>query len=418
MSLADFEALLQDRMGLDVESIGPQLVARAVLERQAACQLADAQTYLELVRERPSELQALIEAVIVSETWFFRDREAFALLARHAVEAWLPAHADGLLRLLSVPCATGEEPYSMAIALLESGFPAHRFTIDAVDISERTIHLARQALYGQNAFRGDRLEFRDRHFARSPSGYQLADAVRAKVSFRQGNLLGAGHLPGSAIYHAIFCRNVLIYFDPTARHRTVEVLTRLLTPGGLLFVGPSETALLAGATFASARTPLTFAFHKQEPSADTGGRLGPAPTGGRPTPLAPRRGGPTSPAVARAVTAPPALARVLDAAAGIEVATRLADEGRLREASELCAEHLRRHGPSARALHLMGLLCEAAGRPSEAIDCHRKALYLDPDHEETLLHLAFLLHKQGDTAGGDLLRGRARRRAQKGGGTP
>ena len=126
-SLNDFDRLLKQAMGLDVASIGASALARAVQERQRACSVQDAGAYLERVRASDAELQALIEAVVIPETWFFRDRAAFAALVRFVQVEWLPFHADGCLRLLSLACSTGEEPYSMAMALLDAGLLPNRF---------------------------------------------------------------------------------------------------------------------------------------------------------------------------------------------------------------------------------------------------------------------------------------------------
>src|SRR5207249_345639 len=213
-------------------------------KRLLACELQETHAYWERVRASEAELQELIEAVVVPETWFFRDREAFAALALTVYEDWLGAHPEDDLRLLSLPSSTGEEPYSMAMALLDAGFPANRFRVDAVDISARALARAGHAVYGKNSFRGNELGFRDRHFEATTHGYRLSDAVRRQVQFQQGNLLAAGFLPGVESYDVIFCRNVLIYFDRAAQDRALTVLVRLLTPKGVLFVAPSETGLL------------------------------------------------------------------------------------------------------------------------------------------------------------------------------
>src|SRR5471032_983185 len=149
MGLADLESLLKASMGLSVASIGSAAIARAVQERVSACHVADLHAYLELVRASGTELQALIEAVVVPETWFFRDRHAFVALARLAREEWLPSHREGALALLSLPCSTGEEPYSMAMALLDADVPANRFRVDAVDISTRSLAQGLHAVYGK-----------------------------------------------------------------------------------------------------------------------------------------------------------------------------------------------------------------------------------------------------------------------------
>jgi chemotaxis protein methyltransferase WspC len=117
-------------------------------------------------------------------------------------------------------------------------------------------------VYGKNAFRGHALGFRNRHFAPTPCGYHLANAVRQQVHFQQGNVFSTDFLPGTALYDVIFCRNMLIYFDDATQERALNVLARLLTSQGVLFVGPSETGLLLRHDFVSAKMPLAFAFRK------------------------------------------------------------------------------------------------------------------------------------------------------------
>jgi len=416
MVAAEFERLLQATMGLDAATIGSPAVERAVQERQVACGLSDPAAYLDRVRTSEVELQNLIEAVVVPETWFFRDREAFAALARIVFESWVPHHPAGALRLLSLPCSTGEEPYSMAMALLDAGLPGDRFRIDAVDISERSLALARHADYGPNSFRGRDLGFRDRHFGASPRGWRLNDVVRSRVSFQQGNLFAPGCLPGAGIYDSIFCRNVLIYFDRAAQDEVVAVLRRLLTAEGALFVGPSETGLLLNHDFVSAKIPLAFAFRKA-PAVPP--QLAAALPEARRRSILVRPLVPSLPRVAappRPRTVPVPSVPAVTAAAGIEEAARLADQGRFAEAEAICQAHMRDHCATAEILYLMGLLRDAAGRLDEAAQYYRKTLYLDRDHREALSHLALLLRKQGDLPGAQLLLARASRAERKGAG--
>jgi chemotaxis protein methyltransferase WspC len=263
-ALTEFGDLLKQSIGLDVDSIGLSAIERAVQERQSAFNAFDRTAYWQRLRASDAELQALIEAVVVPETWFFRDREAFTTVARIAHEQWLRGPPTSVLRLLSLPSSTGEEPYSMAMALLDAGIPADRFRIDAVDVSARALAYAEQATYGKNSFRGRDLAFRDRHFEPDARGQRLKDAVRRQVRFQQGNILAQEFLPGTETYDAIFCRNLLIYFDRTTQDRAIHVLQRLLKANGTLFVAPSETGVLLNHDFASARVPLAFAFHKRD----------------------------------------------------------------------------------------------------------------------------------------------------------
>jgi chemotaxis protein methyltransferase WspC len=416
MGLAALEGLLKASMGLSAVSIGSAAIARAVQERLAACNLGDSLAYLERVRASGTELQALIEAVVVPETWFFRDRHAFISLARLVREEWLPRHSGGVLSLLSLPCSTGEEPYSMAMALFDASIPANRFRVDAVDISARSLAHAMRGVYGRNSFRGAELGFRDRHFDVTPEGYRVTESVRHQVRFEQGNLFAADLLPGAGIYDVIFCRNVLIYFDRPTQDRALAVLNRLLPPTGVLYVAPAETALPASHGLVSTNEPLAFAFRKA-------GMIQPAPKRKAAVPVRPpmpqRSGVQVAPALhaARAVFGAPMVAplarpnpgRSADPAVDLNEAALLADQGHFVEAATRCEAHLRRSGPSVTAFYLMGLVRDATGKHSEAAAYYRKALYLDPNHYDTQIHLALLMEKEGDSAGAQVLRNRARR---------
>lgn len=405
MSAPDFAALLHDIMGLDVSSIGATAVERAVTERVAACKLADAAAYWQRLQSSEAERQELVEAVVVPETWFFRDREAYAALAQLAQDAAL-RHAAAL-RLLSLPCATGEEPYSMAMALLDAGLGAAQFRIDAVDISERALARARLGEYGRNSFRGGELGFRERHFEAGAHGFRLRDRVRSAVQFRQANLLAPDFNPGASAYDVIFCRNLLIYFDVPTQDRALAVLQRRLLDSGTLFVGPAETSLLLRHDFVSARLPMAFAFRKAvaEPAAP------PAPAARKavPTPVsvpcAPAR---RTPPPKRTRPAPEPAPQALRGTS-LERAARLADQGQLAEAAHTCEALLREQGPSAAVFQLLGVVRGAAGQLAEAAQFFRKALYLQPDHAEALAHLAYTLEQQGDRGGAQVLRARLRR---------
>ena len=386
------EILLHEAMGLDVASIGASAVERAVQVRMQACNRSDLQAYIALARASEAELQQLIETIVVPETWFVRDPQAFSLLSRWACESWLPETPQGPLRLLSLPCSTGEEPYSMAMTLLEAGFPAGRLSIDAVDISERSLALARRAIYGKNSFRGTELAFRGHHFDETSAGWQLRESVQALVHFQQGNVFAEDFLPGTERYDAIFCRNVLIYFDRATQDRAIAVLQRLLARKGIIFVGPSETGLLLSHGFAAIKAPLAFAFRRADQAAAAKKQ--------------------TSSAAASARVAPPPPPRSpkeMVLSDGLDAAVELADAGLFADAAALCAEHVRKSGASARAFRLIAMIRAQAGDSDGAAANYRSALYLDPNDYEALIHLGLLLEKRGDASGAGVLFRRAKR---------
>jgi len=414
MGVPDFETLLKGSIGLNAASIGPSAIERAVEERLAACNFGDRRAYWEHLRVSDAELQELIDAVVVPETWFFRDSESFAALAGLVREEWLRKPWNGVLPLLSLPCSTGEEPYSMAMALLDASIPPERFRVDAVDISRRALAQAGRAVYGKNSFRSDELEFRDRHFDTTAQGYRVSKPVRRQVHFRQGNLFGADLLPGVELYDVIFCRNVLIYFDRATQDRALVVLTRLLKAKGVLFVAPAETALPSAHGFVSTKLPLAFAFRRAAavpPKAKEAADPVERPSARRPpTRAVPRHHLRAASARPAAV---PSAALPLEKASDIREAMRLADQGHFVEAATACDEHLRRHGPSGTAFYLMGLVRDATGNQPEAASYYKKALYLEPNHAEAQIHLALLMEKQGDSAGAQVLRNRTRRLEQE-----
>jgi chemotaxis protein methyltransferase WspC len=418
LGMGEIADLLNRTMGLDTASIGPATLERAVRRRRDACAAADPRAYLAHLKCSQGELQALIESVVVPETWFLRDREAFAALASLG-GARCSRASDEVLRVLSLPCSTGEEPYSIAMTLLDAGLGADRFHVDAVDISAQALERARRAIYGRNSFRGSGLGFRDRHFEATPQGFRLRDVVRGQVRFRHGNLFAEILPPNADLYHVVFCRNVLIYFDRAGQDRAVGVLSRLLEAGGLLFVGSSESALLLAHGFVSLRLPLTFAFRKPGAGARVRAEVEPSSTRRSAVRASASRGPLPQPPAFPGIVPPGPRPRVPEAPAemakGLVEAGRLADQGHLAEAARQCEDHLARHGPSAQAYYLLGLVRDARGHPVEAAVLYRKALYLDPLHAESLGHLALLLEGLGDASGARAVLGRASRQAQKAG---
>jgi len=409
-------------MGLDAASIGVSLLARTVRLRMKSRGLKQAEDYLKILKTSTTELNDLIESVVVTETWFFRGNEPFAATARLVVNDWLPAHPARPLRVLSVPCASGEEPYSVAMTLLDAGLTPGQFEVHAVDISERALARARRGVYGKNSFRGKDLGFRNRYFKATKEGYLLAESVRNCVRFQKGNLLDEECLTQRGLYDFIFCRNLLIYFNRETQAKAVRKLEQLLAPCGLCFVGAAELPLVLSDGFVSANIPMAFACRKAAAVARNVTRDVCRVSGENPSrhsSLATRH--PPSSVPAQALRSPPPSANIAPSKpsergderaneALLETAQRLADEGKLAEAAKICQAHLDATGPSAEAYYLLGLVQDAGSDAARAEDFYKKALYLQPNHYEALLHLALLKEKDGDAVAARVLRQRARRK--------
>jgi chemotaxis protein methyltransferase WspC len=407
MSLAPIIALLGQTIGLDVASVGLSLIERAVKERVHANNLRDISQYAELLQRSQTELQSLVELVVIPETYFFRSPESFTALRQMAGEQFL--FGTDKIRVLSVACSTGEEPYSIAMTLLDAGLPSEKFQIDAIDISAHLLDIGRLGLFGGNSFRGKDFRFRDQYFQKTNAGFRLCERVRQCVKFEQRNVLEERFRLGGEPYDFIFCRNLLIYFDTEAQRQTLKSLSELLTADGLLFVGSAETGLLSQHGFSSVKLPMAFACRKSDPVAfDTLPKVKPpkvwSPAKARQSEVF-RKPDLVTPKKAVAETAKHEIKSVPDLA----LAEQLADQGRLGEAAEICEVFLSEQGPSARAFHLLGLIRDCAGDQYQANEFYRKALYLEPDHYDSLIHLALLADKNGDSAAATALKNRAHR---------
>lgn len=392
-------AFLKQKIGLEASTVGSRTVERAIRSRVIALRLKDTGEYWAFLKTSTDELNELIDAVVVRETWFFRDEESFAMLARWVSGDWLAAHPSRVLRILSVPCSTGEEPYSAAMALLDAGISPLRFEIDGVDISPYALDRAKGAIYGNNSFRTKDSGFQDRHFTKTPKGYALAERVRRQVKFQRGNLTAIEFLPGEEVYDIIFCRNVLIYFDRPTQELVAGVLKRLLAAKGLLFVGRSESALMLSCGFVPCDRSTAGVCRKPSP----GPAGGSAPPPSRPSlPPRARAAGPASappPRPAPFSSVPAASGRKASkrAMTGLDLAGQLADRGLLEEARGLCEAYLREDSLSAPAHFLLGTVLEAVGHTKSAYVAYSKAAYLDPDNYDVLAHLSLLAEKLGES---------------------
>ncbi|MGR3887932.1 CheR family methyltransferase [Pseudomonas sp. 1152_12] len=405
-----FFAFLKERIGLDVASVGEAIIERAVRQRSQVTQAQTPQAYWQHLQSSLDEQQALIEAVIVPETWFFRYPESFATLARLAKARLVEIKQMRALRILSLPCSTGEEPYSIAMALLDAGLAPHQFKVLGLDVSPLSVERARRGVYGKNSFRGGDIDFRERHFTEEPEGYRIADRVREQVRLQVGNLLDPGLLANELAYDFVFCRNLLIYFDQPTQKQVFDVLKALTHEDGVLFIGPAEGSLLGRHGMRSIGVPQSFAFSRHvepvKPEPIFVPIPAPAPALQRSAAPIPPKPRPFSTVSAHVV---PIKAPQTDAGDLLSRIATLANEGKSAEARAVCEQYLSHHPPAAQVFYWLGLLSDVAGSALEAQGYYRKALYLEPQHPQALMHLAALLESQGDSAGARRLQARAAR---------
>ncbi|OEZ94831.1 CheR family methyltransferase [Duganella phyllosphaerae] len=413
------QIMLRAATGLNLSK---QVVDRAIRARVVSSGALDTDDYLG--RMTPEELTALVELVVVPESWFYRDQQAFHATADYLKQQTL-VEPNRLFHVLSLPCAGGEEPYTMAMVLLDAGIPADRFMVDAFDISPVCVARAKTGVYGRNAFRNQDLAFRERHFSEDgKDAWRISDAVRKQVRFHQGNVLEMTMARRAGFYDVIFCRNLLIYFDKPTTSAAIRNLDTMLKRDGLLFVGYAEVPSLCANGFAPLPYAQAFGLIKDaEAAARKKARVVTAPAVPAPTvriarPAMPVAATPApAPATATATTLKRPAAAVVKAPAArpapsrdlLAGARRLADLGQLKEAERDCRDHLAQHPESAEAYFILGLINELTNKHVQAQDYWKRCIYLQPDHYEALCHLALLADTSGDAATASALKARAAR---------
>ncbi|MBX3246436.1 MAG: protein-glutamate O-methyltransferase CheR [Myxococcales bacterium] len=229
------------------------VVERRLRERLTALGLSDYGEYYRLLRfdlGGQAELERAIELLTTNETYFFR--EAYQLQAFE--EEILPSlaarnAARKRLTIWSAGCSSGEEVYTIAMLVAQTErFDGWEVRVFGSDISRRVLAQARRAVYREPSFRAMPSRF-DRHFVETSEGRAVRPEIRAMCHFGQLNLLDHGRSAIVGAVDVIFCRNVLIYFDPTSRARVVRTFFDRLVPGGYLLLGHSESLLRSSTDF-------------------------------------------------------------------------------------------------------------------------------------------------------------------------
>lgn len=415
MHYPEIEEFLMKTIGLDPASIGSKSVERAIKARMELASLREETKYLALLQENEVEQAALIETVIVPETWFFRDQGPFDYLREYVALEWKPANKDRVFRVLSVPCSTGEEPFSIAITLIEAGLGDNDFSIDAVDISMHSLQKAKRGIYGKSSFREKDNDYIDRYFSTRERGFQVSEQILNAVHFQFGNILNPDFSANRFPYDAVFCRNLLIYMTQEAKKRILGVLDSILVHGGVFFTGHTETMLVRSFGYSIVKRPRVFACKKAErpqkvkvkEREKTKPIITVASLSVRPAP--------SLPAVPNAYAHPAQSVEntkaTMQEGSGplLDRIRELGDRGAIEEALVACKEALKEYTLNSEVYYLMGLLHDTSDKSDKAEECFLKALYLDPNHYPALVKLYLLYEQRGDITRAKAYRDRASR---------
>jgi two-component system CheB/CheR fusion protein len=235
-------SLIRDQCGADFSFYKPSVIDRRIARRISINQLENLEEYYRYLHTSPREANVLFNELLICVTRFFRDREAFEFLENTALPDLLKAVPVGEPIRVWVPsCSTGEEAYSLAMLFTDEmrrqkkNWPVKIF---ATDISKKAIENASQGLYSESEVADVPPEKLRRYFARRAEGWQISQGLRQMVVFARHDLLKD---PPFTKLDLVSCRNVLIYFQPPLQSRVINLFHFALKPGGVLFLGNSET---------------------------------------------------------------------------------------------------------------------------------------------------------------------------------
>lgn len=265
LDLAPFKRLIRQRCGLVFEGVGERRLATVLSERMVGC---DAQHYLARLEADTDEFARVVNQLTINETYFFREMEQFELLTNVLVPRLMSRRPSGVpIRILSAGCSSGEEPYSIAMALFDrfGESTLQRFRIVAGDIDSSVIARAREARYSEFSFRSVGQGVRSRYFRVEHNTHVLIDAVRNAVEFHELNLLHPAFAPTMSAFDIVFMRNVSIYFDIPIRSEIQRNLAAMMSGDGYLVTGMTETLANDLGVFSLVEDGGLYYFCRQAP---------------------------------------------------------------------------------------------------------------------------------------------------------
>jgi len=266
-----FCEFLYRRTGMSFAEGKRYFIDRRLEERIAVTGSSSFQGYFSLLRaDADNEIEHLINSFTVNETYFYREDHQLRCMTASLLGAVVSRKtAGGTVRIWSVPCSTGEEPYSIALWLMENWPEVDSYNIEIVgsDIDTRALKAAAEGIYGDRALMRLSPGLIARYFSKLADGnHQIDQGLRNSIEFTRVNLIDPQDMAQYRDFDLVFCRNVLIYFDDASRRQAAENLYNCLRPGGYICLGHSESMSRISPLFRVARFPDAIVY--QRPEAD------------------------------------------------------------------------------------------------------------------------------------------------------
>lgn len=360
-----FHDFLIRHSGLHFERRNIQMLIRGLDSRMTALQLTAYNDYYEYLRqnmERRNELQKLLQFLTVGETFFFRYQSHFKTLAKNTLATVLQSPAKKSVRIWSAGCSTGEEPYSIAMTIMEAipDWKKRDIRILATDINSRSLKRAREGVFSAWKMRVTPTEYLEKYFTVIGESYLVKDDVKSLVDFSYCNLQAPPPVTCES-FDVIFCRNVMIYFTTATTKKVVDMFAESLCPGGFLYLGHSETMVNVSSKFERLIHEGSFYYRKKSATAAE----------------------PEKPAVQ---AMPAAQARLGATGFSTSATATIVQPGQVKAVA----------GSNPDELFLRALTLLHQEHYSEAADVIRETLAVKPDHTGALLAAAQIWLAQGE----------------------
>jgi len=439
-----FRDYIHQHSGIFLEEQKADSLRISLVTRATRFGLLSLEEYYKLLVNDEAEFRELMNLVTINETSFFRFPAQFDALRQDVVPAILEGKSatQNTFRAWSAGCSTGEEPYSIAMTLLDSGLEGLGYAIDVLgtDVSTNALDRARAAIYPARALLSVPHSVSSRFFVPTPRGHQVVEKARNLVDFQYHNLIKEPYPLGlMGNWDVIFCRNVTIYFRLESTRRVVENFFNSLNPGGYLFIGHSETLTSISDKFEPVEVGGVFLYRKPLPrrsgfaafTADRAVRQRPTATAsaarrarlqqrssGAPASVAPAapsadQDGPTTVSTlvrAREATMQGRRNEVLELSREVLVsepdnpeallllAWAHADAGNLESAEAEALRALQVDPLIAAARYILGMIHMRRDDPASAMAEFKRTVYADPDFVLAHLNLGNLYRAQGSWA--------------------
>ncbi|GBC60120.1 hypothetical protein DENIS_1065 [Desulfonema ishimotonii] len=422
-ALRRFRELVRRRTGISLGEKSPVSLRDEIRRAMSQQGVASPEEYYHLICHNPTEFMALVQVLTIKETYFFREPAPVRLFVERLAPAMLRNRAAGRkIKVLSAGCSTGEEPYSLVMALMEKyghGI-AHTFSVTGADIDTGALAKARQGIYRGQAFRMTSPLLKTRYFSPADANaWQLKKEIRDRVTFRHLNLFDPPYPDDVCGADIIFYRNVSIYFDTEARLTIFRNLSDSLSDGGYMVVSATETLSHNRNILPLIEIDGVFLYHKPVPGSHSGGqptvsplRVGENPPEQRPpqTPPSPVNAAPSENRLRKALK----MARNKTYADALEVLDALIAEkpddagarllkagillniGQTDATRDICRDVIQANALCSEGHLLLGMADKLENRGEAACRQFRRVLYISPSNWLAHFHMAEIHRESGN----------------------